>query len=805
MRFLAARAAGGARSCRRRRGALRLGSGGVLLSSSFLLLLLLLLLQCHPALAQEAPGALNVVGASNPAAAAPAAALVAANASGAPAAVAAPQQTAPAAVPAPEQHQQLPYGHKPLAPVSPADGGLLAIVAVALFIASGAGVGGGAFHRAFCLSPPATCTAALRHPPRDFRSFLTSSSLRARAPPCTPHHIHTGVLVVPALLLVGGFGTIAAVALSNVAILASAVANMAFNVPRRLPRAAGAGAGSNAAAGAGKAVAQQQQGGQQQPGEEQQQQGEQQQQQQQRQPKGRPVIDWDLVMLFGPPTVVGSIAGSYVNMVIPSWVTKVTLFLLLVPMTWRMVDKARSLYKKETAAKRAAAAAAAAVGHAEQQQHNEKQHCEQQQQQGHHAADGGAAGGAAGVLLRQGTLSRLSAALGRVSQAGSLADEFGPDFGYVGADSDADTPAAAAAGDGGASALGSPARAPAGAAGHAFAGSAASSPQRRRAPLSTIFSATAAGAPPKPGLVAGGGDVESGGRAASTTTTGAVASTPALETAAAAGGSSKALAGRFWHHPRPPSDAAADANGGELGRAVAARIQKEERSLLPPLQVALLALILATVAATSIPGGFLVPCGTPAYWAAAVVTPLVVMLATWAVVRRHVLWKARWRAALGLAAPGDLRWTPRTTALYPAICISAGVIAGLLGLGGGLVLTPLMLELGVAPPVSAASTQVTLLVSSFASAVVYAVNDAVPWDYGAALAAVALLATLLGQWLVAWLVRRLGRGSVVVIVLAAMFSVSTGAALAVVIVTAVDLARRPEKLTLSKGVCPTFQ
>lgn len=40
--------------------------------------------------------------------------------------------------------------------------------------------------------------------------------------------------------------------------------------------------------------------------------------------------------------------------------------------------------------------------------------------------------------------------------------------------------------------------------------------------------------------------------------------------------------------------------------------------------------------------------------------------------------------------------------------ISAGVIAGMLGLGGGLVLAPLMLELGVDPAVSAASTQVRL-------------------------------------------------------------------------------------------------
>lgn len=77
--------------------------------------------------------------------------------------------------------------------------------------------------------------------------------------------------MVPALLLIGQFNAIVSVALSNITILASAVANMIFNVPRRSPLRKG------------------------------------------------PLIDWDLVLLFGPPTVVGSIAGSYVNMVIPAW------------------------------------------------------------------------------------------------------------------------------------------------------------------------------------------------------------------------------------------------------------------------------------------------------------------------------------------------------------------------------------------------------------------------------------------------------------------------------------------------------
>lgn len=39
--------------------------------------------------------------------------------------------------------------------------------------------------------------------------------------------------------------------------------------------------------------------------------------------------------------------------------------------------------------------------------------------------------------------------------------------------------------------------------------------------------------------------------------------------------------------------------------------------------------------------------------------------------------------------------------MYPSICSVAGLVAGLFGVGGGIVKGPLMLELGVRPDVSA--------------------------------------------------------------------------------------------------------
>lgn len=49
-------------------------------------------------------------------------------------------------------------------------------------------------------------------------------------------------------------------------------------------------------------------------------------------------------MQFGPPIVMGSIAGSYLNYLVPGWVTKTLVLLVLAPMTWRMINKSRLMW-----------------------------------------------------------------------------------------------------------------------------------------------------------------------------------------------------------------------------------------------------------------------------------------------------------------------------------------------------------------------------------------------------------------------------------------------------------------------------
>lgn len=127
--------------------------------------------------------------------------------------------------------------------------------------------------------------------------------------------------------------------------------------------------------------------------------------------------------------------------------------------------------------------------------------------------------------------------------------------------------------------------------------------------------------------------------------------------------------------PSHPGSTSSDPETGCCARdasdaAVLARLQRDQARLLPPLQVGLLVLTLAYVAAASLMAGLLLECGSGGYYALSL-SPVLLMAAVWAVARRRVLRDAAHKARLGLLAPGDLTWTPRSTVVFPAICACA--------------------------------------------------------------------------------------------------------------------------------------
>jgi uncharacterized membrane protein YfcA len=161
-------------------------------------------------------------------------------------------------------------------------------------------------------------------------------------------------------------------------------------------------------------------------------------------------------------------------------------------------------------------------------------------------------------------------------------------------------------------------------------------------------------------------------------------------------------------------------------------------------------------------------------------------------------------------------WTPRTTLLYPLLCTAAGLIAGLFGVGGGIVQGPLMLLLGVdaevgvklaqqhsllglercppppahapcklcpalSPPlnppaqVAAASSATMIPVTAAGSFSIYLAFGLYQsaCDYAAALMAIGFLATLAGQLGTTCLVRAVGRRLLVVVAMVALLALAS--------------------------------
>lgn len=64
------------------------------------------------------------------------------------------------------------------------------------------------------------------------------------------------------------------------------------------------------------------------------------------------------------------------------------------------------------------------------------------------------------------------------------------------------------------------------------------------------------------------------------------------------------------------------------------------------------------------------------------------------------------------AERGDIKWDNKCTTLYPSICFACGIAAGALGIAAGMILSPILLELGMIPAVAAATSGFAVLFTS---------------------------------------------------------------------------------------------
>ncbi|XP_021757504.1 sulfite exporter TauE/SafE family protein 3-like [Chenopodium quinoa] len=110
--------------------------------------------------------------------------------------------------------------------------------------------------------------------------------------------------------------------------------------------------------------------------------------------------------------------------------------------------------------------------------------------------------------------------------------------------------------------------------------------------------------------------------------------------------------------------------------------------------------------------------------------------------------------------------------LYSMCGVIAGMVGGLLGLGGGFIMGPLFLELGIPPQVASATSTFSMIFSSSMSVIQYYILKRFPVPYAAYFVLVATLAAFAGQHVVTRAVKVLGRASIIIFILASTILIS---------------------------------
>lgn len=174
-----------------------------------------------------------------------------------------------------------------------------------------------------------------------------------------------------------------------------------------------------------------------------------------------------------------------------------------------------------------------------------------------------------------------------------------------------------------------------------------------------------------------------------------------------------------------------------------------------------------------------VQCNSRSYWLLTLLPPSLLVAITYGV-GHHLRLENRLKVLSHYAfSAGDIHWTKPRVVVFPAYCIVAGIAAGLLGIGGGMVKGPIMLEMGILPPVQSATASFMILFTASSTTLQFAIAGQFPgslqYDYAAWFAFVGFVGGLCGQKVVAFLVKKYKRESIVVYILALTIGLSAAA------------------------------
>ncbi|CAD7922765.1 unnamed protein product [Amoebophrya sp. A120] len=175
----------------------------------------------------------------------------------------------------------------------------------------------------------------------------------------------------------------------------------------------------------------------------------------------------------------------------------------------------------------------------------------------------------------------------------------------------------------------------------------------------------------------------------------------------------------------------------------------------------------------SLLGDELVPMCGEAYWSFTALAFVFLFGFGVQMARRAVHKSVRKQAVDYPFVEGDVLWTFEKAAFYARWTFLAGILAGLIGIGGGMVLGPLMLQMGVLPQVSTATTATLIALTSSSAALMFVSSGLVPWSYSVLFCVVAFVGALLGKSKIDKVVKEKQMTSILIFLLAFLICFAT--------------------------------
>jgi len=242
--------------------------------------------------------------------------------------------------------------------------------------------------------------------------------------------------------------------------------------------------------------------------------------------------------------------------------------------------------------------------------------------------------------------------------------------------------------------------------------------------------------------------------------------------------------------PAGPADAIYDTKvWGEMAEMCGVDVSQLDRAkmdILEPLlekekerwkPMGVIAIVWIISLSTSVAKKEVTECGA-AYWVCEFISwPFLAAISVYFCNEQYKIYDAKESSGGWVPAEGDIKWNQSIYSMvkYPIIATVAGLLGGLLGIGGGMIVSPLLMELGVEPRVAAATSAMCVMITASSATLQYALLGYFTWEYLVYFMVIGVIGTFIGVTVVGHCITKYNRKSLII------FSVAIIMGLAVIL------------------------